>query len=248
MPDWLTNEIASDLLYGIAVTVVLTLLTTVTSFLCGVGGAVARRSRRPLLARGIALAIEVFRNVPALILIIFFAFAVPNLFPADLRRTLFFANPVVELAETITGLALPYYALAGVIALTLNTGAHLAELVRSGLDSVPQRRIDMARSLGASPARAYLTVTIPDGVRIAFPGIVNRLVHNLKNTALVSFVAVPDLFHAIQAAISETFEASQLLVLAALLYLIIATGFEAGLRRIEVALWRGRPVDRGSGG
>jgi len=89
----------------------------------------------------------------------------------------------------------------------------------------------------------YRTVAIPDGVRIAFPGITNRLVHNLKNTALVSFVAVPDAYQRIQAAITETFEASQLLITAAVLYLALATLLEFGLRLIERSLWRGHPVD-----
>ena len=130
------------------------------------------------------------------------------------------------------------------LALTLNTGAHLAEILRAGMDAVPPQRVEAARSLGATARAAYFSVTIPDGLRIAFPGVTNRLIHNLKNTALVSFVAVPDAYQQIQAAISETFEATELLIFAALLYLALATVLEFGLNRVEAALWRGRPVDR----
>ncbi|MEM7093317.1 MAG: amino acid ABC transporter permease [Actinomycetota bacterium] len=244
MLDWLTADIAGEMARGVAVTIVLTIVTSISSFLVGLTAAIARRSRRNWL-RPIATAfVEIFRNVPALILIIFFAFAVPNLFPAGLRGTLFFDNPLVDLLGAITTLTLPYYALAAAVALTLNTGAHLAEVIRPGLDAVPAARIDAARSLGASARTAYFTVTIPDGLRIGFPGIINRLVHNLKNTALVSFVAVPDAYQEIQAAITETFRATELLVFAAVLYLALATVLEFGLRRIERALWRGRPIDR----
>ena len=244
VPSWLTAELIGEITRGVIVTVALTLVTSISSFIVGLAAAIGRRSRRNW-ARPIAgTFVEIFRNVPTLILLIFFAFAVPNLFPAALRRTLFFNNWFVDAVGTITTLPLPYYALAAVAALTANTGAHLAEVLRSGLDAVPQSRVDAARSLGATARSAYFTVTIPDGVRIAFPGVINRLVHNLKNTALVGFVAVPDAFQEIQGSITRTFEATQLLVFAALLYLALATILEFGLRRIEAALWRGRPIDR----
>lgn len=244
MPDWLTAELRGEIATGVAVTIALTLLTSITSFVVGLAAAIGRRSRRVWAQRVAGTFVEIFRNVPALILLIFFAFAVPNLFPTELRRTLFFDNWFVDAIGTITTLPLPYYAIAAVAALTANTGAHLAEVLRAGLDTVPQERIDAARSLGASARAAYFTVTIPDGVRVAFPGVVNRLVHNLKNTALVGFVAVPDAFQEIQGAITKTFQATGLLVFAAILYLALATLLEFGLRRIEAALWRGRPIDR----
>ena len=226
------------------VTIALTLITSVTSFIAGVAAATGRRSTTAWIRRVAGICVELFRNVPALIVLIFFAFALPNLFPADLRRTLFFNNWVVDTIGDITTLPLPYYGIAAVVALTANTGAHLGEVLRAGFDSVPQSRVDAARSLGATALSAHLSVTIPDGVRIAFPGIINRLVHNLKNTALVSFVAVPDAFQEIQGAITKTFEATELLMFAAVLYLALATLLEFGLRRIEAALWRGRPIDR----
>jgi len=244
VPEWLTAELGGEIARGVAVTVALTLITSATSFVVGVLAALGRRSSQTSVRRMSATFVEIFRNVPALILLIFFAFAVPNLFPADLRRTLFFDNWFVDALGTITTLPLPYYALAALVALTANTGAHLAEVIRSGMDAVPPSRIDAARSLGASARTAMFSVTVPDGVRIAFPGVINRLVHNLKNTALVGFVAVPDAFQEIQGAITKTFEATELLIFAAIVYLVLATVLEVGLRRIEVALWRGRPRER----
>lgn len=244
MPSWLTAELSGEIAQGVIITIALTLLTSVTSFVVGLAAAIGRRSRHRNRRRIAGTFVEIFRNVPALILLIFFAFAVPNLFPSGLRRTIFFNNWFVDLIGTITTLPLPYYGIAAIVALTANTGAHLAEVLRTGLDAVPQARVDAARSLGASARSAYFNVTIPDGVRIAFPGVINRLIHNLKNTALVSFVAVPDAFQEIQGAITKTFEATELLIFAAVLYLALATVLEFGLRRIEAALWRGRPIDR----
>lgn len=242
--DWLTADTARALAAGMAVTLALTIITSATSFVVGVAAAIGRRSRRPWARRTAGVFVDIFRNVPALILLIFFAFAVPNLFPAGLRRTLFFDNAVVDALAAVTRLPLPYYACAAVVALTVNTGAHLAEIVRAGMNAVPVGRIESARALGANARRAYFSITIPDGVRIAFPGIRNRLIHNLKNTALVSFVAVPDLFQEVQSQITRTFSATRFLIVAAVLYLVLTTLFEFALTRIERSLWRGQAVDR----
>ncbi len=244
MPDWLTPELTGEIARGVVVTVALTLITTVSSFCVGLVAALGRRSGRRWTARAAGTFVEIFRNVPALILLIFLAFAVPNIVPQSSRPKVFFRNAFWDFLGDLTTLPLPYYAVAAIVALSCNTGAHLAEVLRSGFDAVPQSRIDAARSLGASVRAASLSVMVPDGLRIAFPGVINRLIHNLKNTALVGFVAVPDAFQEIQGAITKTFQASQLLIAAALLYLVLATVFEFVLGRIEAALWRGRPIDR----
>ena len=129
MPEWLTAELSGEIARGVVVTVALTLITSVLSFAVGVLAAIGRRSSHVWTRRISAGFVEIFRNVPALILLIFFAFAVPNVFPADLRRTLFFDNVVVDALGMITTLPLPYYAIAAIVALTANTGAHLAEVL-----------------------------------------------------------------------------------------------------------------------
>jgi len=184
--------------------------------------------------------VETFRNIPALILIIFFAFAVPNIFSADMRRQLFFDNGVVDAVSEITGLSIPYYAVAAAFALTLNTSAHLGEIFRSGFASVSVSQVAAARSLGASHRSALRDVVVPAGVRVSFPVVTNRLVHNMKNTSLASFVAVPELFGVIQGAITRTFEATELLLLAAAMYLVLSSLMTAGLNLVGRYLW-GKP-------
>ncbi len=244
MAEWLTPDIQDRLIDGVVVTVIVTLVTSVASMILGATAAVARGHRRRAVRLPSTIFIDLFRNVPALILIIFFAFALPNVFSPDLRRSVFFDNPVVEGLGNVTGLPLPYYAVAASIALSLNTGAHLAEIMRSGIATIPATRVEVARSLGASRLTVLRTVVLPDGLRACFPAVSTRLVHNMKNTALVSFVAVPDLFSAIQGSITKTFRATEFLVLAAVLYLALSAIMTAGLGLIEARLRRGRPVRR----
>lgn len=229
MPDWLTGELWNDLIAGALVTIGLTIVSSILALALGRWAALARLGSRPGRRRIARLYVEVFRNVPALILVIFFAFAVPNLVPVDLRKTLFFDNVLTDALSTVTGLILPWYAFAAMLALALNTGGHLAEILRSGIAAVPTSRLDASRSLGLDHDASLRNVVLPAAVRVAFPAISNRLVHNMKNTSLASFVAVPELFNAFQGAITRTFQASELLVLAALFYLVLSTAMTAGL-------------------
>lgn len=247
MPEWLTRDVIDQLIEGTILTIGITLVTCLLALGFGVVLASVRVVGPPM-ARRLATGItEVFRNVPALIQIIFFAFAVPNLIPIDQRRTLFFDNPFADALGTITGVPIPYYLVAASLALTLNTGAHLSELIRAGMQTVPVQHFEAARSLGATAGTAIRTVLIPDAVRAAFPAVSTRLVHNMKNTALVSFVAVPDLFQVIQGSITRTFRATEFLLLAALLYLALSGVMTFGLQRIESWMWRGRSIRRDIG-
>lgn len=230
---WLTPELRGQLIDGAVITIALTVLTSVASLALGLLAALGRLSNRPLRRRVAGIYVEIFRNVPALILVIFFAFAIPNVVDATTRRTIFFSNPIIDALGDLTGLAIPYFGIAAGLALSLNSGAHLAEIFRSGFSAVPTSRIDAARSLGTSHGAALRQLVVPTGTYIAFPAISNRLIHNMKNTSLASFVAVPELFQAIQGLITRTFRATDLLVLAAILYLILSTVMTVGLRLIE---------------
>jgi ABC-type amino acid transport system permease subunit len=202
-----------------------------------------RLSTRPIVRRLGAIYIDLFRNIPALVLIIFFAFALPNLIPLEARRHFFFDNAFTQWGQTLTGLSLPYYMLAAIVALTLNTSAYLAELFRAGTRTIPLEYVDAARSLGATPAAVFWQILLPQGFRAAFPAITTRLIHNMKNTALVAFVAVPDFFHATQTAIARTFRATEILILAAIMYLLLSIAFAAFLRWVEGRMNRQPPSE-----
>ncbi len=226
------------LLGGLGLTVLLTALTSASSLALGIGVGTLRLSGRPIVRRSAGVFVDVFRNIPALVLIIFWAFAVPNLFSAEVRRAIFFDNSPAIWARQLTGLALPYYALAAAIGLTLNTSAYLAELFRAGVGTIPQAIVDAARSLGATPSALFWRVLLPQGLRAAFPAITTRLIHNMKNTALAAFVAVPEFFQATQTAISQSFQAVEILFLAAAIYWLLSLSFAVLLNQVDRRLNR----------
>ncbi|MCP4423076.1 MAG: amino acid ABC transporter permease [Chloroflexi bacterium] len=231
--SFLTSDILALLLRGLGYTLLLTAVTTILSLIIGITVGALRISEQPTLRNLAAIYVDIFRNIPALVLIIFWAFAVPNIFAPATRQALFFDNLLADWGQLLTGLSLPYYALAATIALTLNTSAYLAELFRAGIGAIAQEVVDAARSLGASPRALFWRILLPQGLRVAFPAISTRLIHNMKNTALAAFVAVPELFQATQTAVTRTFRAVELLLLASIFYWLLSFAFAAFLQRID---------------
>ena len=230
---WLTHDALILLWRGVQLTLLLTLITSLLALLLGIAAGTMRLARRWWLRLPAAIYIEIHRNVPALVLIIFWAFAVPNLLPPAERQTFFFDNAAVDGITRLLDIPLAYYALAATLALTLNTSAYIAELFRAGVGTIPAEYAQAARTLGATRAEVLRGILLPQGVRAAFPAISTRLIHNMKNTALAAFVAVPELFHSTQTAVSKSFRAVEFLIVAALLYLILSAAMAALLRAVE---------------
>ncbi len=232
-PNWFTPDLFNLLMQGLLLTVALTAVTAALALILGVAAGTMRISGNRFAAGLAVLHVETHRNLPALVLMIIWAFALPNLFPSELRRSLFFDNAVLNWISGWSGLSLPYYTLAAGVALILNTSAYLAELFRAGVGAIPQQHVDAARTLGASRLKLFWRVLLPQGLRTAFPAISTRLIHHLKNTALAAFVATPEFFHSAQTAITRTFLALEFLMLAAIVYLLLSFAFSAVLRWVE---------------
>ncbi len=237
---WLTPETIELLWRGIGFTVILTLITSLLSFGVGVVMGTVKLSGQRGWRRLAMVYIEIHRNIPALVLIIFWAFAVPNLFPQEWRQAIFFRNELVAWLGQLTGLSVPYYAFAATLGLTLNTSAYLAELFRAGIGAIPQEHVDAARSLGGNNRAIFWRILLPEGVRMAFPAMSTRLIHNMKNTALAAFVSVPEFFQMTQTAITRTFRAIEFLILAAVVYLLLSCTMSLLLHGIDLWLQRRR--------
>ena len=148
-----------------------TLLYTVVSFVGGVALAVVlalmKMSRGPFKVFAVAY-IELFRGLPALLTIIFMAFAVPIAFHG-------FQFP----GGTIG---------AGLFALILVTSAYTAEIIRAGIAAVPKGQSEAARSLGMTQLGTTFTVILPQAFRIVIPPLTNELVMLLKDTSLLCVI------------------------------------------------------------
>lgn len=140
--------------------------------------------------------IDFFRAFPPLVLLIFIYYGMPFL-----------------------GLELsPFAAVA--LAMILNVSAYFAEVVRTGIESVPRGQVEAARATGITQIQALRYIILPQALRNVLPDLLSNIMETVKNTSLASVVTLPELLRMARVAQGNTFNTSPL-VAAALIYLLI---------------------------
>ncbi|MFM7447262.1 MAG: amino acid ABC transporter permease [Leptolyngbyaceae cyanobacterium] len=191
--------------------------------LVGVTAGIARLSNN-WLVRTIALVyIEILRNTPLLLQLLFWYFAVfltlPN--PDQPLQGVGFAisNGGLVLAG---GLRLSPEFSALLMGLSLYTGTFIAEIVRGGIQSVPKGQWEAARSLGLKPAQTMGLVILPQALRAIVPPLGNQYLNLAKNSSLAIAVGFPDLYAVASTTFNQTGRAVEVMVLISLTYLSIS--------------------------
>ena len=185
-------------LTGIEVTLAFTIGTIFLGLIFGLVVGMARLSKSWLLNAPLVALIEVFRCMPLLVLIIWFYYALP----------------------VILGIQIPAIA-AAVAVLSLYTGAFYAEIFRGGIVSIEQGQWDAARALGLRRWGMMRRVILPQAVRRMVPPFMNQSIIHLKNTSLVSTIAVPDLLYQGQLITADTYRPLEVYTTVALVYFVL---------------------------
>jgi cystine transport system permease protein len=127
---------------------------------------------------------------------------------------------------------------AGVLALSLNSGAYLSESLRGAIQSISAGQWRASFSLGLSYWQTLHHVVLPQALRVAVPSMGNTLISLIKDTSLVSVITVTELMLATKEVIATTFRPLPLYIAAALVYWCLSLAFEALQRRAERRLNR----------
>ena len=122
---------------------------------------------------------------------------------------------------------------AALLGLILNEAAYLAEIIRSGILSVPQGQTNAAKALGFRPAQVMSYIVMPQAVRIVIPPLGNSVNGLLKTTSITSVISMEELLRRTQILIQEKFLVLELFAVAAIYYLILTTLWDIIQRRIE---------------
>jgi putative lysine transport system permease protein len=115
--------------------------------------------------------------------------------------------------------------LAGLIVVSFNTAAYLAEILRSGLSGLGHQQLEAARSLGMSGYQALRYVVLPQVIRHSLPSITNELITNIKDSAVLSIIGLGELFYNGRAASSQSYFTFESYLIVALIYLVLTVGF-----------------------
>jgi len=185
-------------LRGAVVTLIYAAATIGIGLLLGLVCGMAMLSRHRMLMSPIHAYVQFFRSTPLLIQIVWFYYALP----------------------VVIGVNLPAWLAAG-LGLTLYMGAFSAEIFRGGIVSIDKGQWQAARALGMLPSQMMRRIILLQAARRMLPPFVNQSILQLKNTSLLSVVAVPDLMYTGSVIVSETFRPLEVYTSLAFVYFII---------------------------
>ena len=169
----------------------------------------------------------------------YFSDGVPSLKPleriCDLYVTVIRGVPVVVLLLIFYFLILKSSegVIVGVITFGINSGAYMAELIRSGINAVDAGQMEAGRSLGLNKFQCMKEIILPQAVRYILPAIFNEMIALLKETAVAGYVAVRDLTRSGNLIRNNTYDAFNPLIAVALIYLALVVLLTAVLRKLE---------------
>lgn len=130
--------------------------------------------------------------------------------------------------------------LAGTIALSMNCGAYMAEIVRAGIQSVDRGQMEAGRSLGLSYGAGMALIVVPQAVRTMIPSIINQFIITLKDTSILSVIGFPELTNVGKTIMGNTFKNLQAWAIVGIMYLIVITILSKVSKQIERRINRGR--------
>lgn len=212
------------LIRGTLTTLELALASSAIATVIGLFGALALTLRIAWLDSILELFVEVFRNTPPLLQMLFFYFTLSTI---GLRVT-----------DPATGTSVPLLSAfaCALISLSLFGGALCIEAFRSGLDSMPKAVTEAARALGYSRWGRFRRIEAPIASRICLPALTNIMTNLFKTTSQASVITVPELMYYAGQIYNDTFRTAEVMILVLLIYVSLVSLLSWGMTLIERAL------------
>ena len=211
------------MLSGIGVTLELLVVSGLLGLLLAIVLLLMRISGKFYLDWPAQVYIYVFRGTPILVQIFIIYYGMPQ-FEA-VRDSIFW--PILR---DPTGCA--------ILALSLNTGAYVSEILRGGVLGVNRGLLEAGSALGMSARHNFIYITTPIAVRLALPAYSNDVISLLKSTALASTITIEDMTGIARTIVSETYAPYEIFISLAIIYMIFTFGIQKLFGRIERFLGR----------
>lgn len=199
------------LIHGLLTTLEISIISLVFSLIIGLISALMRISTNPFSKNLSLLYVEIIRGTPLLVQIFIVYFFLGTVF--DLERFT-----------------------AGVVALSVFTGAYVAEIIRSGIQSISPGQMEAARSLGMTYPKAMAYVILPQAFKRTLPPMASQLINLIKDSSLVSVISITDLTKAGREVVSGSFATFEVWFTVAALYLVLTSTLSWAIQRIEKRL------------
>ncbi len=216
LPIYSPDPFARILLFlpdGILRTFQVTVLSILLALVIGLVAGLGRISRIQIINRIATVYVEVIRGIPLLVQIFYIYYALGR---------------IVKIPDIASA----------IIAMSVCYGAYLAEIIRAGIQAVPKGQMEAALALGFSRRKAMRHIILPQTIKITLPPIGNEFIALLKDSSLVSILAVSDLLRRGREFASRTFEYFETLTIVALVYLVLTLFFSWLVGKMEERLGR----------
>jgi len=212
------SEWLGYILGGVGITVLVSVVSIAFAVVFAMLGALGRLSNHASIYAAASLYVSLVRGTPLLVQIFFVYYALPEVLP-----------PVAK----VPGIYL------GILALSFNYGAYMTEIFRAGIQAVPRGQSEAAQALGMPERTVLRRIVLPQAIRIVIPAIGNEFIAMIKDSSLVSVVAVQELLWRARRAGAQDFNTFEALTIAALVYWALTIAFSLVQDRLEKRMARG---------
>ncbi|QIK64855.1 amino acid ABC transporter permease [Leucobacter viscericola] len=224
----------SRILEGVWLTILITVISMVVSTVLAIVIAAMRLASNPVLTTVAWFYVWAFRGTPVLVQIVLWGYLGLLFDKVSLGIPL---TDVVFWQMDTNSLVTPF--IAGLLALTLNQAAYSSEIVRAGMMSVDEGQREAAYSLGMSPLYTFRRVLLPQAMRVIIPPMGNELISMLKNTSLLSVIAVMELYTQASVISSSNLKQVELLIVVSIWYLFMTSVLSVPQYYLERRFGRG---------
>ena len=195
-------------LEGATTTVLLSFFSVIVGVGCGTLMALARLSQNKFLSKAAKVYIDIIRGTPLLVQLYLVYFGIAT---------------VLDLNDFVSG----------VIAVSVNTTAYIAEIIRSGIQSVDKGQMEAARSIGMPKRMAMRQIILPQAMKNILPAIGNEFATLIKETSIVSLIGIHDLMYSSDTVRGATFTVFIPLLMTAFLYFVMTTTIAFFMDKLE---------------
>ncbi|MCR5653602.1 MAG: amino acid ABC transporter permease [Ruminococcus sp.] len=197
------SEAMPLLLDGLKMTVIASLVSILIGMVIGLLVCLMKMSKNVVLRAIAGVYIWIIRGTPMIVQALIVFFGIPQLI--QLAAPDFRSNAIT----------------AGIITLSINAGAYLAEIYRGGIMAVPKGQTEAARSLGLSKSKTMIKVVLPQALKFSVPSLVNQFIITIKDTSILTVIGMAEVVNVAQQYVGSTFVYFETYSVVALMYLAI---------------------------
>lgn len=205
-----TINVIPTLLKGLKMTMLIAVSGIFLGFVIGLLVGLARSGKNRVIYRIAGVYVAIIRGTPLMVQALYLYFAIPMMLDFEL--------PALS---------------AGIIAIGLNSGAYISEIVRGAIQSIDIGQHEAGECLGLGKFQIMTSIILPQALKIMLPSLCNQFIISVKDTSLLTVIGVAEMTHQATQAVSQTFRTVEIYTSLALMYFILNTILSFLLSKLE---------------